>query len=219
MSEIEEVTTAQLARVVTIWPVLKGKPEVVDEMRRAILRHATKLDAEDIRSGVDDCIANSPTSGWPPGPHEVVGCILIRSTDRRRGAKAGMVREQMPHEQVVGRMCVKCAGPLSLIPDERVIYCEECNLVQVISGEHPGNHRWHMDHHEVTGTATRTVGSRGTDTPNAKGELAAIVARIKDNTERNKASAEKRQREKVQAAAQAAAAATDDDEIQWDEAS
>jgi hypothetical protein len=144
---------AQAARLRALWPALNSKPEVTDEIRNAVLRHAGKLVASDVREGFDNVIAQSPTSGWPPGPHEVVGCVLRASDARRRDA---VPLPELPRTEVAGQSCTSCNGPVELIPRERIVYCRACNLVQRVASIN-GHPRWHLEWGELNNVSVTAV--------------------------------------------------------------
>jgi hypothetical protein len=85
VSAIRDEIRSQSGRLVALWPALRNKPDVVAEIERAVLRHEPRLVTEDITHGFDQVIDNSPTSGWPPGPHEVLGCVLDARRARTNG--------------------------------------------------------------------------------------------------------------------------------------
>lgn len=90
---LEAELDTQVKRLVVLWPALRNKPEVLSEVKSAVLRHTHRLVSEDIRMGMDDVIANCPTTGWPPGPHEVLGCILARQKARATQAPTRSLRK------------------------------------------------------------------------------------------------------------------------------
>ena len=137
----------QLTRLENLWPTLKKKPEVMDEIRQAILRQERRITALDISQGFDAVIEKSPTSGWPPGPHEVMGCILFASGQRLISSKSDRdTPSGLP--QVAGRYCTRCEQPVKLLASDRFIYCDECNLVQVFTRT-ANEIRHRLEWHEV----------------------------------------------------------------------
>jgi hypothetical protein len=131
-STLTQAIDQQLERLQNLWPTLKKKPEVMDEIRQAIIRQERRISAADISDGFDSVIEKSPTSGWPPGPHEVIGCILHASSQRFIATKS---RADGPSglPEIAGRYCSKCQGPVKLLAQDRFIYCDGCNLVQVFT--------------------------------------------------------------------------------------
>lgn len=153
---MDDVITEQVQRLRVLWPALNAKPEVTDEIRRAIMRHEAKLDPSDVVTGFDMVISESPTSGWPPGPHEIVGCVMRASALRRMDAPAP---QYPPRTELVNRQCSKCGGAVALIPNERVIYCGACNLVQSL-GSVAGRPRYHLEWNEMHALPVRNDGER-----------------------------------------------------------
>lgn len=153
---MDDVITEQVQRLRVLWPALNGRPEVTDEIRRAIMRHEGKLDASDVVIGFDTVISESPTSGWPPGPHEILGCIMRASATRRMDAPAP---QYPPRTELVNQQCSKCGGAVALIPTERVIYCGACNLVQSL-GSIAGRPRYHLEWNELQSLPVRDHAER-----------------------------------------------------------
>jgi len=83
VKEIESATAEQIARLRVLWPVLNSRPEHTQEIVQAIMRNRGRLKPEDIEGGFSDAIERQPTSGWPPGPHEILGCVLKAAEVRR----------------------------------------------------------------------------------------------------------------------------------------
>lgn len=153
---MDDVITEQVQRLRVLWPALNAKPEVTDEIRRAIMRHEGKLEPSDVVTGFDTVISESPTSGWPPGPHEIVGCVMRASAARRMDAPAP---QYPPRTELVNQQCSKCGGAVALIPNERVIYCVACNLVQSL-GSVAGRPRYHLEWHEIQALPVRNDAQR-----------------------------------------------------------
>jgi hypothetical protein len=84
MSDLAQAIDAQITRLKSLWPVLNSRPEHAQEIVQAITRHARKINADDVTHGFSDAIESAPTTGWPPGPHEVLGCVMARSHTRKR---------------------------------------------------------------------------------------------------------------------------------------
>lgn len=82
MNDVKSAITEQIQRLRVLWPALNSRPETTDEIVGAVMRYAGRLVPADIHTGFDRVIEASPTSGWPPGPHEVVGCVLQARRER-----------------------------------------------------------------------------------------------------------------------------------------
>jgi hypothetical protein len=85
VSAFADEVAAQIGRLASLWPALKTRREHVHEIESALMRHQSRLTAGDVTHGFDEVIANSPTTGWPPGPHEVLGCVLQARVRRVNG--------------------------------------------------------------------------------------------------------------------------------------
>jgi len=92
VSVIRTAILAEFPRLRALWPVLESKPEHLAEIGKAVMRHESRITPEDVSHGFDRVIQESPTTSWPPGPHEVLGCIL---DERRR-----RVRDDSPVPRV-----------------------------------------------------------------------------------------------------------------------
>jgi hypothetical protein len=79
-----------ITRLIGIWPTLARRDALRQEIGNAVMRHADRLQAVDIGKGLDDLIAraraqqNDGGPAAPPGPHEVLGCILAARDARTR---------------------------------------------------------------------------------------------------------------------------------------
>lgn len=82
MSEVKSAITEQIQRLRVLWPALNSRPETTAEIVSAVMRYSQRLVPSDIHTGFDRVIEASPTTGWPPGPHEVVGCVLQARRER-----------------------------------------------------------------------------------------------------------------------------------------
>ena len=98
-SDVRDVIT----RMTGVWTRLKSNDELRQEIGHAIMRHADRLEPDDLREGVDAVMMNTRAQqrdggpAVPPGPHEIIGCILaarerrvrdqgpLRTWDRQRG--------------------------------------------------------------------------------------------------------------------------------------
>lgn len=94
MSDVHAEAAEQIARLRVLWPVLNTRPEHTQEIVQAIARHAHRLKAVDVAEGFSMAIENAPTNGWPPGPHEVLACVLKAAETRR--AITTTTRRQYP---------------------------------------------------------------------------------------------------------------------------
>lgn len=83
MMAFEHAIGEQITRLRVLWPVLNSRQEHTQEIENSIRRKASKLTAEDVVSGFDDAIEAAPTTGWPPGPHEILGCVMARAHTRQ----------------------------------------------------------------------------------------------------------------------------------------
>jgi len=92
MSDLAQAIDAQITRLKSLWPVLNSRPEHAQEIVQAITRHARKINADDVTHGFSDAIESAPTTGWPPGPHEVLGCVMARSHTRKRSGESRPTR-------------------------------------------------------------------------------------------------------------------------------
>ena len=81
-------------RMQSVWPRVQTTPGLKAEMVASVMRHAGKLEPADLAAGVDSLIESRPAAqdtGWaaaPPGPHEVVGCLLTARATRMQNAPA-----------------------------------------------------------------------------------------------------------------------------------
>jgi hypothetical protein len=116
VNEIESATAEQIARLRVLWPVLNSRPEHTQEIVQAIMRNRGRLKPEDIEGGFSDAIERQPTSGWPPGPHEILGCVLKAAEVRR-----AIMAPQLPYSNgahssalaSVAKNSPSCIEPLS----------------------------------------------------------------------------------------------------------
>jgi len=78
-----------LQRLATIWGRIGRNHELRQEMGRAVMRYAERLEVADLNAGVEDLIATAKLQAYdggpatPPGPSELVGCVL-KARDRRQ---------------------------------------------------------------------------------------------------------------------------------------
>lgn len=92
VSDIHTQIGDQIARLRVLWPVLNSREEHLAEIENALARHAHRLHADDVTAGFSTAIENAPTAGWPPGPHEILGCVLKAAETRRAVMAPKVVR-------------------------------------------------------------------------------------------------------------------------------
>jgi hypothetical protein len=83
---ITDAVREQITRLRVLWPTLNGRSEVTAEIERAVVRYEGKITPIDVEIGFDKVIELSPTTGWPPGPNEIVGCVLQAAASRKANA-------------------------------------------------------------------------------------------------------------------------------------
>lgn len=141
MSEIRDAIRAEFPRLRALWPALHTKPEHLSEIGKALMQHADRLTPEDIARGFDRVVQSSPTTAYPPGPHEVLGCVLAESSararDRRESERRRRADENLPaRNEVAGRSCPKCRGALAFLADDRMLWCDTCRAVVAAGNAH-----------------------------------------------------------------------------------
>lgn len=136
MSEFSAEIGEQITRLRVLWPVLNSRPEHTKEIESAITRHARRLTPEDVAQGFSDAIEAAPTTGWPPGPHEILGCVMARSHTRKldsgttsRRYETGMTFHEWwatvpvserPHHAALHTMMTKEETPLKVVEEKPV---------------------------------------------------------------------------------------------------
>lgn len=81
-------------RLAGVYARLRKADEVRQEIGQALMRHAERLDVADLHAGTTALIESLPTRASdggpasPPGPHEVVGCVLTARRQRMNDAPA-----------------------------------------------------------------------------------------------------------------------------------
>lgn len=81
-------------RLAGVFPRLRKEDALRNEIGRALMRNAEKLEVVDLHAGCTSMIESMPAlqpDGWPtapPGPHEVVGCVLTAHRARLNDAPA-----------------------------------------------------------------------------------------------------------------------------------
>lgn len=98
-----EVMDGCVYRMIGVWPGLRRREELQREIGTAVMRHAHRLTVADITKGMDALVSRARTQqddggpAAPPGPHEVVGCILSAARARElsdtTAAPASLPRE------------------------------------------------------------------------------------------------------------------------------
>lgn len=84
----QDVWVDCVQRMMGVWPGLRRREELQREIGTAVMRHAHRLTAADITKGMDALVSRARTQqddggpAAPPGPHEVVGCILSAARAR-----------------------------------------------------------------------------------------------------------------------------------------
>ena len=111
-------------RMQSVWPRVQTTPGLKAEMVAAVMRHAGKLEPADLSAGVDSLIESRPAAqdtGWaaaPPGPHEVVGCLLTARVARMQNAPA--VRTSLAQgtrdKMRQGNVCAGAGGGFDFLP-------------------------------------------------------------------------------------------------------
>lgn len=90
----EQNVQQAVKRMQSVWPRVQTTPGFRAEVVAAVMRHASKLEMPDLTEGINNLIGSRPgtqATGWaaaPPGPHEVVGCILAARITRIENAPA-----------------------------------------------------------------------------------------------------------------------------------
>ena len=81
-------------RLAGVYARLRKADELRQEIGQALMRHAERLEVADLYAGTTALIESMPTRqadggpSSPPGPHEVVGCILTAKRARLNDAPA-----------------------------------------------------------------------------------------------------------------------------------
>jgi hypothetical protein len=136
VSALEAAIGEQIQRLRVLWPVLNGRQKHTQEIESAIRRNARKLTADDVTQGFSDAIEASPTTGWPPGPHEVLGCVMARAHTRdlaqgprRRSYGVGMTFHEWwqtvpvserPRHAALHKLMTKEETPLQVVEEKPV---------------------------------------------------------------------------------------------------
>jgi hypothetical protein len=125
-----------IQRLVGVWPTLRKRDTMRDEIGRAVMAHADRLMPGDLDAGVDMLIRTAraqqddggPAS--PPGPGEVLGCILAARRDRLAGTTPSAADRDTSAKDT-GRTCRRsgCGDILMWLPSEGAYYCDKCRTV------------------------------------------------------------------------------------------
>ena len=81
-------------RLAGVYTRLRKADELRQEIGNALMRHAERIEVADLSAGCTALIESMPTRqadggpSSPPGPHEVVGCVLTAQRERMRDAPA-----------------------------------------------------------------------------------------------------------------------------------
>lgn len=127
-----------IERMTLVWPLLSSRDGMRQEIGDALMGYAEALEPSDLEQGVSLLIRSQPTAAkdggpaWPPGPNEVTGCVLKARADRVERLPRPPEPDSTGPRLVIGRVCLRCAGPVVYLPPERVLYCEGCRSVQVM---------------------------------------------------------------------------------------
>lgn len=125
-----------IQRLCGVWPSLGKRDALRDEIGRAIMQHADTLDLADLDAGLSLLIRSARVRqddggpALPPGPGEVVGCILTARRDRTSRARGGAA-DRDTSARDTGRACGRngCDGVLMWLPSEGAHYCDGCRTV------------------------------------------------------------------------------------------
>lgn len=161
-----------LRRLESIWPVLRNRREQVKEIGDGLWRHRARLTPASMAKGIDLLLETTPAIGYPPGPSEVIGCVLMAAGKPEQRKEP---ERELPRTEVVGRQCEQCGSPVELFPPERVLICVGCNTLQKVSTL-TGQPRYYLSWAEVRDISTRNVGTPG-DSGNAHTVIAMLKAR------------------------------------------
>lgn len=124
-------------RLAGVWPTLRKRDTLRDEIGRSLMRHADNLDPVDLDEGVAMLVQTARVQqddggpAAPPGPGEVLGCVLSARRARVMAAR-GPAAERPTSAQVSTRTCRRTgcdARPMMYLPSEGAHYCEGCRTV------------------------------------------------------------------------------------------
>lgn len=123
-------------RIAGVWPTLRKRDTLRDEIGRALMRHADTLDPVDLDEGVALLVQTARVQqddggpAAPPGPGEVLGCVLTAKRQRVMAAR-GPAADRPTSVQDGGRTCRRsgCGAPMMYLPSEGAYYCDGCRTV------------------------------------------------------------------------------------------
>jgi len=125
-----------VARIAAVWPRLASDKHygLRQEIGGAIMRHADALDLSDLEEGVAMLISSARAQqddggpAAPPGPHEVLGCVLAAKRARLADARGGAAtRDTSARVTALDCRRASCKGSLMWLPVEGMHYCRDCN--------------------------------------------------------------------------------------------
>ena len=133
-------------RLAGVWPTLRKRDTLRDEIGRALMRHADNLEAADLDEGVTLLVQTARVQqddggpAAPPGPGEVLGCVLSakrqREADERDKVRAEdwgtTSTKRAPSVEVSQRPCSHrggCGRRLVYLVPAGAYYCEGCRTV------------------------------------------------------------------------------------------
>lgn len=125
-----------ISRMVDVWPSLRNKDALRNEIGEAVFRDRARLEPSDLNRGCDLLLKTFPTTAndggpaWPPGPREVVSAVHQARSDRI--TVGNRRRDNGSPRKIAGRVCKRhgCHGELSLVSN--VLWCDNCRSVQVM---------------------------------------------------------------------------------------
>lgn len=123
-------------RLSGVWPTLRKRDTLRDEIGQALMRHADNLEATDLDEGVTLLVQTARVQqddggpAAPPGPGEVLGCVLSAKRARVMAAR-GPAADRPTSVRDAGRTCRRggCGSPMMYLPSEGAYYCDGCRTV------------------------------------------------------------------------------------------
>lgn len=139
MIERDDVREA-MSRMSDVWPRLKKDERLRNEIGQAVWRERSRLNPSDITRGVEQLFTVAPTTAkdggpaWPPGPREVMECVLRARGDRISQQQRDNASNTGKARRLAGRCCAMrgCHGGVDYLPNEQMLVCESCRAVQVV---------------------------------------------------------------------------------------
>lgn len=134
-------------RIAGVWPTLRKRDTLRDEIGRALMRHADTLDPVDLDEGVALLVQTARVQqddggpAAPPGPGEVLGCVLTAKRQRVQGEREKLRAEdwgtkatdRAPSVERTGKPCNHrggCGRVMVYLVPEGAYYCEGCRTVR-----------------------------------------------------------------------------------------